>query len=615
MGKSNRIKANRAAAGAVTLGNYKKKEGMPNWAVNLIAIAITVAILLSGIALALSASGTVMRMRTAVRSENFRVNGKMMTYFVNTKYQNFVSNYSAYMSSLSLDPSKPLKDQKFGDTSVNANALDTMLFGEFEGTWFDYFMAQATDEVKSMLYYCEEAKAMGLSLDDDDKKSIDDAIASLEATATSYGYPLNAYIAASFGEGVKEKDIRRALELSELATKGMNALSDKLLAAIGEDRVATAYEADSIHHNIIDYTFYGFRVDYEDVSKEMKAANASVTDAEILAEYKKQIEETQAKADALLAIAENGTLEEFEKAVLKLVAEENYDAELEDATLPTEGKPTEEQLTAIRDGIIADSVKEFMDGAEATDAIKTEGEKYIGYGVEMSKEWAELFNKIKGEVYDMVSLSRASYVKDNVKHLDKDTFSTWAFDAARKVDDVHKILLGDGSEAGAEITNKSGYFRADVYRMRATQHKDTAKTKNLAYMTFGTEAEAKAAIEALKAAGTVDQATFDRIAAEKSAMSDIIENYVKGDMGSTEFDNWVFADGRAIGNYTDKPIKLSSSSYAVLYYTADGQEAWFVSVKTELFNDDFEAYFANLEKTVEIDVKDNVLKRIKIGSN
>ena len=491
-----------------------------------------------------------------------------------------------------------------------------MLFGEFEGTWFDYFMAEATSEVQTMLYYCEEAHAMGLSLDDDNKKSIDDTIASLEATATSYGYPLNAYIAASFGEGVKERDIRHALELSELATKGMNALSDKLLAAIGNDRVDAAYEADKLSYDLIDYTYYGFRVDYEDVSKEMKAANASVSDADILDEYKKRIAETKTKADALLAIAKDGTLEDLEKAILTIVAEETYDEELEDATLPTEGKPTDEQLATIRSEIIKTAVAEFMAGTEVTDAIKAEGEKYVGFEVEMSKAWADVFNAIKAEVYDILSSTRSNYTKDDVKYVDEnDAFSVWAFDGARKVDDTNKILNGDGATEGEEITKSAGYFRADIYRMRATQHKDTSKTKNIAYMVFATESEAKAAIDALKAAGTVDQATFDRIAAEKNATSDIIENYVKGSMGSTEFDNWVFADGRAIGNYTDAAIKMSDSSYAVLYYTADGQESWFVTVKDALLDADFEAYFANLQQTVEIKVKDNVLKRIKIGSN
>lgn len=614
MGKSNRIKASKANKKAVSLGDYgKKKSSMPNWAVNLIAITLTLAILLGGAFLALGANGTIMRMRTAVRSENFRVDGKMMTYFINAKYQNFLSTYSAYLSNLSLDNTKPLQDQTFGDTSANASALDKALLGEFEGTWFDYFASETEKEVKNMLIYCEEAYKLGLKLGDAEKKNIDDAIATIEETATSYGYPLNAYLAASYGEGVKEKDLRHAMELSELATLGMNAMSDKLNDAIGNDRVLSTYEADSAKYNLIDYTFYSFRVDYAEISEDMKKANANATDEEILAEYKKQIAEAKQKANLLLA---TGSIEEFEKAVLSEIAAENYDVELDGKSLPTENKPSEDDLTKIRNGMIAQIVKEIMDDAEAADAFQAEGDKYVGYEVETTKAFADIFNEIKGEVYDMVEISRPSYVKDKAAYVDSDSFSTWAFDAARKVDDTHRILNGDGADESAEITREDGYFRADVYRMRATQYKDTSKTKDLAYMAFSTESEAQAAIDALKAAGTLDQATFDRIAAEKASSShDVLENYVKGDMGSTTFDDWVFADGRTVGDYTDKPVKLGESSFVVLYYVAEGDEAWFATVKTALFNEDFEAYFENAQNTTPIEVKVNVIKKIKIGAN
>ncbi len=613
MGKSNRIKANKATKSAMTLGNYKKKEGMPNWAINLIAIVITLAILLSGVALALSANGTIMRMRTAMRTENFRVDGQMMTYFVNAKYQNFLTTYSSYLSNLSLDTSKPLNEQTVGDTTNNESVLDSAICGDFEGTWYDYFVSETEAELKDILLYCEEAHKLGIELDETNEKTIDEAIASLETTATSYGYPLNAYIAASFGEGVKEKDVRHAMELTELATKGMNALSDKLLSEVQDDRITAAYEENTSLYNLIDYTFYSIRVDYADISEEMKEANANVTDAEILAEYKKQIDEAKADAEALLA---TGSIEEFEQALLAHIADETYETELDDKTLPAEGKPDEAQLLMIKSGVIAQSVKEVMDGTEEADAIKLDGEKYVGYTVEMSKEWADIFNSIKSEVYSMVSSNRENYVKDKAAYQDSDSFSTWAFDAARKVDDTHKILNGDGSDEAAELTHDSGYFRVDVYRMRKTQYKDDTKTKNLAYMVFSTEDEAKAAIEALKAAGTVDQATFDRIASEKGAsMNDLLENYMEGEMDDLNFDAWVYGEARTAGDYTDTPIALSESSYAVLYYVGEGAESWFVTVKNALFNDDFDAYLVNAQATTTIDIKANVLKKIKIGAN
>ena len=611
MGKSNRIKANRAVKSTASFGAYKKNEGMPNWAVNLIAIVLTLAILLGGVALVLSSNGTIMRMRTAARSEHFRVNGQVMTYFANSKYQNFVSQYSAYMSLFSLDTSKPLKTQAFGDTTANPDAMDATILGEFEGTWYDYFMSEAKAEVENMLLYCEEAYAMGVSLDDADQKKIDDAIAEFEKTAAENYYATNAYLSAIFGNAVKVKDVRRAMELSELATKGMNAISDKLLDNISAERVNAAYNEDPLLYNCIDYTFYGFRIDYEDVSDELKKTNPNATEADILAAYVTRVNETKTKAEALSKIAKEGTLEELERAILRIVAEENYDAAYKKQSKPSEGL-TDEQIATIREQIIAEAVKAAIEGSTpATEVItKTEDGKYVGYDIEMSEAWANVFNTI---TKDGIKPDRSLYVKDTVKYLDSDKFSTWAFDAERKVDDTNMILNGDGSEEG-EIKNSSGYFRADIYRLRKTQYADPTKTKNIAYMVFSSESEATAAIDALKAAGTVDQTTFDRIAAEKVATSNILENYVKGDMGNTDFDNWVFADGRVIGNYTDKAIKLGDSSYAVLYYTADGQEAWYVGVQDDLFNEDFEAYFANMEQTITLNVKANVIKKVKIGA-
>jgi len=617
MGKSNRIKVTKAGQRASALGNYKKKEGMPNWAVNLLAIVITVAILLSGLLLVLASNGTVMRMRTAAKSENFRVNGQMMTYYANVQYQNFLSNYSSLLSNFSLDTTKPLKDQKFGDTSVNANAYDSLYLATpegFDGSWYDYFMLQAEDEVKTMLLYCEIAKELGVELGDAEQKKIDDSIASMAEAAAEYNYPLNAYIAATFGEGVKEKDLRRALELSELATLGMNALSDKLMDEIPADRINATYNENASLYNQIDYSFYSFRVDYADISTEMKTANPNATDAEILAEYQKQIGEAKEKAAALLATADDTA---FEKYLLTHIATEDYETQLETASAgaSNEGKPDDTQLGTIKNALIEQAVKECMDGTAAESAFKQEGEKYVGYGLELTKEYADIFNKVKTEVSDTLSANRDGYIKDKANYVDSDEFSTWAFDAARQAGDTKEILSGDGSnnEALADIVRTNGYFRADVYRLRTPQYKNAEKTRNLGYMVFSTEEEAQAAIDALKAEATLDQATFERIATEKTATFDVLENYVKGDMGNDEFDEWVFAEGRAVGNYTDTPLALSESSYVVLYYVAEGDETWFANVKDELFNDDYEAKYAELETNTEIKVKANVLKKVKIG--
>ena len=608
MGKSNRIKINRADERMKKLGTQKTKKGLPNWAMNTIAIVITAVILLGVVAIFMSANGTWMRMSTAMSSENFRVDGNMMTYYYNTKYQNFVSNYSAYLSSLSLDTTKSLKNQNVVTDGSDTSVLDSLIVGDFQGTWFEFFMSETESEVKTMLYYCEEAEKMGIKLTDEDMAEIDESIASIETSAASLGYTTNAYLAASFGEGIKEKDVRNAMKLSTLATKGMNALSEKLLGEVTDEQIAAEYAENAMEYNLVDYTFYTFRVDYDDVAEEVKEANASATDAEILEAYKTKIAEAKAKAAVLLA---KTAIKDFEAYLLTEIAEQNYDEEFEAATLPTEGTLNDTQLATIREGMIAQIVAEVMGDKDEADATTTESEKHYAYTVEVTAEYAELFNTIKDEIFDMVTLSRTSYVKDEMEYADSDDFSTWAFNGERKAGDMHKIYLGDGSDESAEITKNAAYFQASVYFLRTPQYQNTAKAKNIAYMTFSTEDAAKAAIEALVAAGTVDQATFDRIASEHVTVNhDVLEDYLKGTMGSTEFDNWVFGDDTKVGSYTAAPIKLDDTTYAVLYYVADGNEIWKVNVKNALFSESYEAYYATFENTYPIKVKTGVLNRV-----
>jgi hypothetical protein len=110
MGKSNRIRNNRANEKLASSYGIKTKEkkGMPNWAMSLIAILITLAVILSVVFSLLSANGVFLRMQTAVSSENFKVNGNMMSYFFNLEYQNFQQEHANYLSNYSLDTSKPV---------------------------------------------------------------------------------------------------------------------------------------------------------------------------------------------------------------------------------------------------------------------------------------------------------------------------------------------------------------------------------------------------------------------------------------------------------------------------------------------------------------------------
>ena len=276
MGKSNRIKANKALKASKAPLTKKKGKGMPSWLMTLITLVVTAAVLLTVAFGLLSANGVFNRMRVSLSSDHYKINTNMMSYYFYTQYQSFQTEYESYLSYLSLDKSKSLKEQEFGKDTTK---YDASFLGEFEGTWFDYFMNQTVVSAKGILLYCEEANARGITLDDNDMAEIETNIESIRTTASTYGYTLNNYLAASFGPGVKLTDVRKAIEYSALANKCMNAIVDELELAATEERIENRYNETKNNFNSIDYSTYTFTVDYTEIAKEELGSDH--TDAEL----------------------------------------------------------------------------------------------------------------------------------------------------------------------------------------------------------------------------------------------------------------------------------------------------------------------------------------------
>jgi hypothetical protein len=125
-------------------------------------------------------------------------------------------------------------------------------------------------------------------------------------------------------------------------------------------------------------------------------------------------------------------------------------------------------------------------------------------------------------------------------------------------------------------------------------------------MLFSSAEEARAAIDSLKAESSVTAEVFERIANEMSAPThNKYENYLKGDLGSNEFDSWLYDDTTVIGSYTNTPITLSDGTYGVFLYVSDGEESWRVNVKTAILEADFAEFTANMETTYSSTIKVN----------
>ncbi len=611
MGKSNRIRAFNAEKKMAATVKPTKKKGVPSWLASLIAAVVAVVVLAVCVLGVLSSNGVIMRHRYPLRSENFKISANMMSYYYQLQVQSFTSNYESNLDYFSLDTSASFKDQIYGDEAKQG--YETTILGSFDGTWFDYFMSLATDQASQLLIYCEEAEKRGIELTDDDMAQIDSTLSTLTSTASLLGYSPDSYIASVYGSGVKEKDIRAAMEISLLAEKTASALQEDLINSVTHGDIQTKYEADPKLFQLIDYSYYTVTIKYTDVAKEILGKDYTEDELknkadDVLAAYTEKINDAKSLIDSLKAATDN---ESFMKIAYKALAEQHYDTQYETANVAAENVPDEATRETIKTAMIDALLTALAEGkTETAVAYTVDGEKYTLYGTEVKKDFAEAMEKIENSCYTSLLTDKTTYNPEKKYFIANDEFSTWAFDNARATNDTYSILDGDGKDS-ATVTNDKGLFTATAYSIKAPKYRDEVLAKNVSYMLFSNEADAKAAIEALgNVTLTVDE--FNRIADEKNSSGHTsIEDYTKGTLQLDAFDEWLYADSTAVGSYTATPIKADDKTYIVGYYSGDGNPAWKVTVKSEIFAERFEEYYLNMEKTYTVTVKEKLLSKIE----
>lgn len=233
-------------------------------------------------------SGMILRNTTIAETENFKVNGAMMSYMFSAN----VSSYSSYMSLLGVDQTISLKEQA------------CPLMADADATWFDYFMETTKSQVSEILVFAEAAKTAGVELSAEEQKSLDNAVKNIETEAATYGYPnVKTYLLAMTGNAIKVSDVRDCLELNTLASKYYTQLIDSV-EPTSEERDAY-YEEHADSFNFVDvYKYDVLSSDYEEYDE----------DGKLVYDVAKQSEMAKAHAEELAAI--EGT-EEF-YATIKL---------------------------------------------------------------------------------------------------------------------------------------------------------------------------------------------------------------------------------------------------------------------------------------------------------
>ena len=632
MGKSNRIRINRANE-KMKAPETKQKKQVPSWVLSLITIVCALALVLGVVAGLMTSNGVFVRMRTAAKTDNYRVSGTMMSYFFWTTFDNFVSENESYMEYYSLNvdenatraaQAEALRSQNFGAKLADGTeSMDSVMLGSFTGTWFDYIAAEAKANVQEILVYCEEADRRNLELTETDKTQINTNLSNIEMIAQIYGYTTSSYLSASYGDGVNTSDARKAMELDYLSARCKETIKKEYIAAILDTEITDRYNSDKKTYDMIDYSYYDFSVKYTDAAKIALGADYTSTELKadetgekkVLAQYKMMIAEAKANATTLAAITEE---EAFEAFVMDYICNKYFETVYGEAEFAADDKET---MATAKDSVKAEILKLIKEEIKAGQSETTETEYKDGkiFGATVSEACAKVLQEVKHDVFDDVYADTLAYFRSKIGYVKDDEFSEWAFAGDKTAGMTKTKLTGDGSkEEIADTTDPANLdksFSAKAYLLTKAPYADSDKTRDVAYMVFSSEDVAKKAIAALAGTTPMTYEAFEQAfngLADKGETDIVtkVENYTKGTIGSSAFDNWFFDEKREAGTYTDKPQTLESGGYGVFFYMGEGDEQWIVDIRDEIAEERMEAGFKTLATTFPVTFKDKAIAKI-----
>ena len=238
--RKNRQAAREAGTDKKTLAQEKElkeqAKSKRRWTLGTIAVVLVVAVVLL-----LNSSLVTKATAFTVGDKNFSTAD--VSYRYANQYYNFANQYGSYASLFGLDTSNGIRGLDKQPCSMTEN-----------GTWKDYFMDSAKQEMVQATIFGKYAADNGITLDEDDLATIDGAFEGLEEQARNYGYGSgDKMLAANYGDGVNQALIRKAYEESLLANKAAEALTDSFTYT--EEELQEKYKSFNGEQDFFDYAY------------------------------------------------------------------------------------------------------------------------------------------------------------------------------------------------------------------------------------------------------------------------------------------------------------------------------------------------------------------------
>ncbi len=570
--------------------NKAKKDKIVSAACIVIALLVVAVIALN----VLSEVGVFLRAQTAISvkdNSDVTVDGAMMTYFFNDTITTWYNQYYAYVlyGLMSVDLNSSLKTQKI--TSTEASYLgDSSLAGT---TWYKYFENITIKNVETYVTYANAAKTVAeCALDADDKTAINDSIQGIKDTLKSSGMSL----ADQYGKGVTEGDIRKCLELVQLAanfseylleqTKDKFEKDDAEVLKFPEDNKGNFYSAKYMSFTIsVSEKTEGSQEKYDQAVANAKAAAEKLAEAATPADLAALIMLYKKKPSEFIKGEES---EEESTAAADAQAEESAESE-------SKTEETEEET----------DIEDVIDDYTET--------KYYETDDELGKWMFE-----SAEENDVKVLEETETEVVTVKKTEAETD-----DSETEGETDSETETGDETEANdGKVTYEK--FSITVYMLLEKASKDESLTHNMAYLISDNKAAAEAFLKAFLESDDKSRDKFEELAeAQYDKLHNVDEHgnhnheedeeepvfsYYQVDQAKEKYfsddynaiNDWLDSADRKNGDYTSELIvieikdskgKVTDTYYAALVFEEHDDMAWYVDAFDGTVNEAMEDWY------------------------
>ena len=536
--KKNRQAAREAGTDKKTLAAQaearKKARSKLRWTLGTIGVVILIAAILFLNSSFLYTGTTAL----TIGGEGF--SPARVSYSYANQYYTWANQYGSYASLFGLDTSA-------GIAGLGSQSCP-MLEG---GTWRDYFLDAASQELTQTKALLDYAAEKSITLDEDEIAQVDAGFEGLDEYVKGLGYgSVDKFFAASYGTGVTKALVRQAGLDSALASKVLTQMSDSFQYT--EAELEEYYKGLEGASDIFGLAYYYVAAETVETTAEDGTASSAPTEETLAA--------AKATADAILAAYESG----FAPAG-PVTGDEPVTGEAagEDEAVTGEAAGEDEAVT----GEAAAEDKAVTGEAAADD----EAAEPLRFGDAAMDAAADRFDEAVASQVDGARSTRSSTTKGSSLGAYKDWMT-----GSRQLGDA-AVIENDGS----------GYYVV-LFLSRDDNHYPLAQVRHILVKAEADESgayteEAKAAArekaEEIYAQWQAGDRTEDSFAALANEMSEDAGSNTRGGLYDAvaknqmvkEFDAFCF-EGHKPGDTAIVYGETSSyAGYHIMYYVGEGQ--------------------------------------------